>query len=777
MSGYVQQLREALQATTIHSPSSYSWFGRRSLRLPADLIRTQTPHNTRNFLLYGLSSRLYTHFYLCGIASPMRFEDDYPQETGPSSFVAKLSVANSGTGSWEGGWRIHAVETSDTISVTRQGLMVWASSRECSVAEKSPIGPGTAVRLRFPKELLGISGGFYVALGNKAPSLDDRKDLLRIYWNLTAEGAAQFVRIVTTALNGGNIPFRLKVLRDPYLFTRCDAGVLYFPRSDFRIASAILRKVHAQTIGLLKPAIPAFTKTLAYGVGLAENPDSGESFGQNRCRLVADAAIRAYEQGKRSVEDQLQCVSEVFSENGINLTAPYLNGGSKDDYERWWFPPRLTAIRSATKPPRESISSEALLRTADELGWRLVREAVWHRDQCNWIGAEATSRRGGGVGSPYSALRSDLYAGTSGIALFLAELSAATGAADTRRTAIGAVHQALARCDPMFAQSRMGFYIGALGIVFSAARTGIILGEQELVEQATRLLQECKHKWPAQREYDLLSGDAGAIVALLVLRELIDDPCLLDVARRLGDGLLRSADRSRGGSYSWRSNKPRYRNNLTGLSHGAAGAGYALLELFHVTGETQYLAAAQGAFEYERSWFNAEKGNWPDLREAGIRRSRLAPLSFSTFWCHGAPGIGLTRLRAYEILNEASSKSEARTATNTTYHMVKSAIRNGNVNYSLCHGLAGNAEVLIYAHKVLGEQWAQKSKLAFAVAEAGVDEFGKKNEAWSSSANQGKTPGLLTGLAGIGYFYLRLRNPEIPSILLLRREDFCSARS
>ena len=34
------------------------------------------------------------------------------------------------------------------------------------------------------------------------------------------------------------------------------------------------------------------------------------------------------------------------------------------------------------------------------------------------------------------------------------------------------------------------------------------------------------------------------------------------------------------------------------------------------------------------------------------------------------------------------------------------------------------------------------------------------------------TPDLMLGLAGIGYFYLRLHDPTIPSILLVESENF-----
>ena len=40
----------------------------------------------------------------------------------------------------------------------------------------------------------------------------------------------------------------------------------------------------------------------------------------------------------------------------------------------------------------------------------------------------------------------------------------------------------------------------------------------------------------------------------------------------------------------------------------------------------------------------------------------------------------------------------------------------------------------------------------------------------------GVTPSLMLGLAGIGYFYLRLHSPTVPSILLVRPEEWQSVK-
>ena len=192
-------------------------------------------------------------------------------------------------------------------------------------------------------------------------------------------------------------------------------------------------------------------------------------------------------------------------------------------------------------------------------------------------------------------------------------------------------------------------------------------------------------------------------------------------------------------------------------------------KLFHGTGDSKYRDAALSALQYERHWFNPEAGNWPDFRkDPSLTYRRKEPATFATFWCHGAPGIALSRLRAYEILEEQTCKSEAAAAIDTTRASIKAALHTRSGNFSMCHGLAGNAEVLNQASETLGRGWREDAELALAVAEYGIDRYAKPGVAWPCGTHVGETPGMMLGLAGIGHFYLRLGEPSIPSILLLR---------
>jgi type 2 lantibiotic biosynthesis protein LanM len=415
-----------------------------------------------------------------------------------------------------------------------------------------------------------------------------------------------------------------------------------------------------------------------------------------------------------------------------------------------------------------------LLKTAEEIGRRISQQAVWHENRCNWLGVEPLERPYASlpVGVTYRALGPDLYSGTSGVALFLAELYAVTKEPLLRRTALGAILQARSRVDAVPPSARLGLFSGWIGIAFAAVRVAMLLDDTGLLNQARALLARSTSETYDQCEFDLMSGRAGAIAALVVLHHILNDSSLLDFSVRLGDELLETADKAEIG-YSWETHGLRNKHNLTGFSHGAAGAGYALFELFHATGDLKYRDAASLALQYERHWFDPDAGNWPDFREdLSLPYRNRRPPTFSTFWCHGAPGIALSRLRAYEILSDGTCKAEAAAALKTTRATIESALDTWTGNFSLCHGLAGNAEVLTYATEIVGLEGEENSELALNVANCGMERYSEARASWPCGTHVGETPNLMLGLAGIGHYYLRLHQPSVPSILILRKEEW-----
>lgn len=768
MSEYRRAVEAAIRATDFHSPTAYSWFGRRSAPLPAAVRRVLTAETARSYLHLALQTQLYREFYCPGHAQSTREQEYGHQASGKTPFVEDLAAANSSVGYWATGWEVRA-EQDGHFLVHKNGLTLRAHRDDCVAQGDDPVAAGAAVKLRFPREFLALSPGFYLAHGNSELRHEEGQTIVRWYANLTPTSAIHFVGDATAVLNCAQLGFKLKVLNNPARFTRCDSVVLYTSKADHSTVSDILSDLYPALAVDIGPLTPMFTKVLAPGVGVAEDPGHGESFGLHRCGLLAEGMIRAYEQGRTSVEQRYHVVDECFAAGGVALDAPFLNSGSTDDY-RLVRSAAQVQNRTASTDPRE-VDTENFLAVAVAIGSRLTLEAVWHDGVCNWLSIEPEQGRSEGrTGLVCRALGPDLYAGTSGVALFLAELHAATGDRAARDAALGAVRLALSNLESIAPLLRLGLYSGWAGIAFSAAWIGIVLGEEELLIGAREVVRRICGEGRQAREFDLLSGRAGAVAALVVLHDLLHDVSLLEVAEQFGNELIADACEAKAG-LSWGSVAYPEQPNLTGLSHGASGVGYALLELFQATGNSEYRAAAELAFAYERDLFDEEAANWPDLRrEPGQDRDYRSPLSFAGAWCHGAPGIALARLRAVQHLGDDIYRAEACTALATTREVVDTNLRARTGTYTLCHGLAGNADVLLHGVCVLGNTVGPHRALANDVACAGIERHHRAGRAWPCGPG-GETPGLMTGLAGIGYFYLRMRDPELPSVLLPHRES------
>jgi lantibiotic biosynthesis protein len=371
------------------------------------------------------------------------------------------------------------------------------------------------------------------------------------------------------------------------------------------------------------------------------------------------------------------------------------------------------------------------LDIAGRIAARLCRDALWSRGRCNWT---ADFIDDDGVG--HGALGPDLNAGTSGIALFLSRMASATGERIFRLTAEGALRQAWEKLP----EAGRGWYAGGVGIYYAAVEMGREVDAEAVIRQAA----------PDPSALDVAAGSAGGIAMLLYLWRRQASARLLEAAIEHGEVLLREAAKGDAG-WSWKTTEAA--RNLTGFSHGAAGIGWALAELYAASREGGFRAAALEAFRYERSCWNPEKRNWPDFREDEPE--------YPVHWCHGATGIGLSRLRTWQILGDPELLAEAHSALATVREDMGSP-----ESYCLCHGEMGNADFLIYAAQVLSdENWFNAAR---AAAEEGYERWERRRAPWPCGLRgANEIPGLILGLAGIGHFYLRMADPAGTATVLL----------
>jgi len=247
-------------------------------------------------------------------------------------FYGRLHKSNSGEGYFDPGWQVLRQEDDGSFAVTKGGLTLHIDLEQHLGTEERSVEVGDSVAIRMPRNL--VQNGFYMAVSNAGS--DTHPHTVRVYFNLSSEGAVAVMSSLTHQLNETTMPFTFKVLYNPSDYERYDSGVLYFERSNYETVRQVLASVYTEARSHFQPEVPLFTKQLAPGLGLAEEPDSKfetqESFGMNRCQMVANGLLEAWHQGDNSPEARMKAILEEFSVLGINLQHPYLNAESEDIY-------------------------------------------------------------------------------------------------------------------------------------------------------------------------------------------------------------------------------------------------------------------------------------------------------------------------------------------------------------------------------------------------------------------------------------------------------------
>ena len=465
-----------------------------------------------------------------------------------------------------------------------------------------------------------------------------------------------------------------------------------------------------------------------------------------------------------------QRITDFFKESGLTRVQRVLRRMSDADLAQqvWFIRASFTSLSmdsaasgwsgyQVTESHSTTADREQVLAEACAIGNRLEQMALQDKDDVTWIGLALLNERTWSL-HPMGA---DLYGGVPGVALFLAYLGFISG--NERYTllaekAVTTVRRQIARIRDLFPS--IGGFSGWGGLVYTLTHLGVLWRRPSLLSEAEELVEQIVVGIERDEDIDILSGAAGSIAALRGLYQHVRSARIISVATACGDRLLARARKFERG-IGWPS-RIAPEEPLAGFSHGAAGIAWALLQLNELTGKNGFREAAISGMEYERSLFSPEAGNWRDLRKLDKSDSATAENrsggTFITAWCHGAPGVGLGRLHSLNQVNDAAIQTEIKIA-------IKNTLTYGfGQNHSLCHGDLGNLDFLIQAAEILkdAELQAEVDRRAAIVLES-------MKHGWLCGVPMGvETPGLMIGLAGIGYGLLRLVEPtRVPSVLVL----------
>lgn len=612
---------------------------------------------------------------------------------------------------------------------------------------------GHQVHLQRAAWTTQLDPAFVYLFGQAAADAHSDDRMVRYYLAPQPAQLAEVVQVLGKALDRAGLPYMLKYPNDSTQWLRNDTVVLYVATRHAHQVHSLLGR-HSQWLRQrLRGQVPLWTQALLPGLGFAQDPADGRSFGESRCRALAMGLLDA-----ASAPDALEAIRRQFETQGIDWQQPHLEADLTDR-----FGLRQLRFREASETSGTAAEPTSdYLQEASRIGHYLCAEALWLEDRCTWITDDADDHNGSLMTFARS-MNASVYDGTLGVAAFLTLLAEQENAAVFVETACGALRHALLHPTP----NLLSLYEGRLGSVTQGLWLAHCLGNSRLVEDyqsaAEDMLQQLADLPQDDQPVDLMHGLAGAVIGLLGLAR--QAPSLanqsLEIAQVLGQRLLGQAKRT---DYGWHWPEHGGFLGLCGLSHGNAGIALAFAQLARQCPDTCWSQAVEQTVAYEAHWFLPEHGNWPYLFAEDAQSLDDHPTHCGMAWCHGAPGIALSRLGLWQLTGQEVHRDVARRALQTIEMDLQSATPQAGSSYTLCHGPAGNADILLTGAVVLGEPaWIDCAR---HVAQRGlVEEAGQ----WRSGLGtaQSHSLGLMLGLAGTGYFLLRCApGLSVPGLLL-----------
>jgi type 2 lantibiotic biosynthesis protein LanM len=470
------------------------------------------------------------------------------------------------------------------------------------------------------------------------------------------------------------------------------------------------------------------------------------------------------------------CIRSFCAQTGLETVTQRLQRLDEHDLLRqvWIIQASLVTIAGDNYPHRQAhmpalqlraptfrATPEYLLTTAQTIGRRLDTLAIRDARRIHWLGMSS----GPNYEWQISPAGNDLYNGLSGIAFFLAYLGESEGQEQYTELAHAiafSFYQQLERPDaqPLFGAT-IGAFDGWGSLLYLFAHLQALWHEPWLAAAAAYVIERIKPLIEQDKIFDIVHGSAGCLTALLSWYSVDAHPSILAEALRCGQHLIQSLDLASNDSTA--SAALRQKGLLTGYAHGAAGMALSLAQLAAVSQQEHFQTAALALLSFERQLFSPQRKNWPDLRivKASMHTQSPNAARFMVAWCHGATGVGLSRIELLKYLHcdNAMLQQEIEAALQTTLN------EGFGYNHSLCHGDLGNLELLLSATEQLDQSHYLEplTRLTAVLLESG------ERNGWVTGLPLGvETPGLMLGLAGIGYEFLRLAQPQrIPNLLLL----------
>jgi hypothetical protein len=272
-------------------------------------------HRLPGELTEAVHQRWFLHHARVGrVAAPPA-----PREPTDPRFLRSLRELLGRRFWWDDGWRVVGHPAPGRWEVERDGLVLTVTDRELR-----PVVTG--MQVRFPAERPCAVPGRFTVTGTRGPARQG--PTASCYLDLAPADAPSLVTDLVSRLDVLGVPFSAAVLDDPAAFGRPDAVVVTTARGHLATVARTALGLHGGARASFGSAVPAFTRALAPGVAIADDPADGSGFGRHRCRAVAAGLLAAGQDA--GVADRLSAVRTSLRRHGVDPAAPHLERGSID---------------------------------------------------------------------------------------------------------------------------------------------------------------------------------------------------------------------------------------------------------------------------------------------------------------------------------------------------------------------------------------------------------------------------------------------------------------
>ncbi|KAL0913247.1 hypothetical protein M5K25_016691 [Dendrobium thyrsiflorum] len=272
-----------------------------------------------------------------------------------------------------------------------------------------------------------------------------------------------------------------------------------------------------------------------------------------------------------------------------------------------------------------------------------------------------------------------LYTGELGTAFLLLKKYRVT----KNRSDLDLCRDIVKACDTASRGSRhVTFICGRAGVCALGAVVAKQLGDRKLLDYYLRSFKEIT--LPVGIPNELLYGRAGYLWACSFLNKHIGEGTIPStytdsvVKEVIREGRQLSNNGSCPLMYEWHGKK------YWGAAHGLAGIMHVLMDLELKPEEKEYV---KGTLLYMiKNRFPS--GNYPSSENSETDRL--------VHWCHGAPGITLTLVKAAQVFGDERFFKAAVDAAEVVWN--RGLLR----RVGICHGISGNAYVFLSLYRLTG---------------------------------------------------------------------------